>query len=194
MPSTRRSLLTAFLTLPSIDVARLKAFVQAGPELPLTLECYNGDQLTLEQEAGPYFRPNSPLKRDLYPDAPGCERITVAGFALGNRCRTLGGSLVEIWHADENGDYDSVGSRLRGHQFTDTQGRWWFNTIVPALYPGRTRHFHFKVQRPGGRVLTIQLYIPGEPRNAGDRLSHEALLLDIEQTGNGRFGRFDFAI
>jgi hypothetical protein len=71
LPTTRRSLLTAFLTLPSIDVARLKAFVQAGPELPLTLECDDGDQMTLEQEAGPYFRPNSPLKRDLYPDGPG---------------------------------------------------------------------------------------------------------------------------
>ncbi|NKM15827.1 intradiol ring-cleavage dioxygenase [Rhizobium laguerreae] len=192
MPSTRRSLLTAFLTLPLIDVARMNAFAQAAPELPLTPACDNEDELTLEREAGPFFKPNSPVNRDLYPDAPGGERITVAGFVLDNRCRPLGGSLVEIWQADENGDYDSVGFRLRGHQFTDSQGRWWFNTIVPALYPGRTRHFHFKVQRPGGRVLTTQLYFPGEARNAGDRLFDEALLLEIKQTGDGSFGRYDF--
>ncbi|MGI0525890.1 intradiol ring-cleavage dioxygenase [Rhizobium giardinii] len=191
---TRRSLLTAFLTLPLIDVARMKAFGQVAPDLALTLACDDGDELTLEREAGPFFRPNSPLNRDLYPDAPAGERITIAGFVLDNHCRPLGGSLVEIWHADENGDYDSVGFRLRGHQFTDTQGRWWFNTIVPALYPGRTRHFHFKVQRPGGRVLITQLYFPREPRNAGDRLFDEALLLDMKQTGDEKFGRFDFVI
>lgn len=194
MPSTRRSLLTAFLTLPLLDVARSRAFAQAAPELPLTPACDDEDELTLEREAGPFFRPNSPLERDLYPDAPNGERITAAGFVFDKRCRPLAGSLVEIWHADENGDYDSVGFRLRGHQFTDAQGRWWFNTIVPALYPGRTRHFHLKVQRPGGRVLTTQLYFPGEPRNAGDRLFDEALLLEIKQTHDGKFGRFDFVI
>lgn len=194
MPSTRRSLLTAFLTLPLIDAVRINALAQADGELPLTLSCEDGDDLTPKQEAGPFFRPNSPLNRDLYPDAAGGERITVAGFVFDDRCRPLAGSLVEIWHADDNGDYDSVGFRLRGHQYSDAQGRWWFNTIVPALYPGRTRHFHFKVQRPGGRVLTTQLYFPGESRNDRDRLFQEALLLNMKQTSNGRFGLFDFVI
>ncbi|MGV0908589.1 dioxygenase family protein [Martelella sp. FOR1707] len=192
--NTRRSFLSAFLALPLIDAARTKAFAQEAPELPLTRACDDGDERTLEREAGPFFKPNSPLNRDLYPDAPGGERITVAGFVLDNRCRPLAGSLVEIWHADENGNYDSVGFRLRGHQFTDAQGRWWFNTIVPALYPGRTRHFHFKVQRPGGRVLTTQLYFPGEPGNARDRLFHETLLLEMRDTDDGGFGQFDFVV
>ncbi|WP_026173879.1 intradiol ring-cleavage dioxygenase [Martelella mediterranea] len=194
MLNTRRSFLTAFLALPLIDAARRKAFAQTAPELPLTRACNDGDERTLEREAGPFFKPNSPLNSDLYPDAPGGERITVAGFVLDNRCRPLAGSLVEIWHADENGDYDTVGFRLRGHQFTDAQGRWWFNTIVPALYPGRTRHFHFKVQRPGGRVLTTQLYFPGEPGNARDRLFHETLLLELRDTDDGGFGQFDFVV
>lgn len=193
LPSTRRSLLTAFLSLPLIDTTRTRASAQVAPELPLTLSCEE-ESPTLERESGPFFKPNSPLERDLYSDAPDGERITVAGYIVDNRCRPLGGSLVEIWQADENGEYDSVGFRLRGHQFTDAQGRWWFNTIIPALYPGRTRHFHFKVQRPGGRALTTQLYFPGETRNAGDRLFHEALLLDMKQTGDGKFGRFDFVV
>ncbi|MFB4375014.1 intradiol ring-cleavage dioxygenase [Agrobacterium sp. CR_3] len=194
MPSTRRSLLTAFLSLPLLDASRMMAFAQAAPELPLTPSCGAEEDLTLEREAGPFFGPNSPLERDLYADAPGGEKITVAGFVFDNRCRPLAGSLVEIWHADEKGDYDSVGFRLRGHQFTDGQGRWWFNTIIPALYPGRTRHFHFKVQRPGGRILTTQLYFPGESRNTGDRLFHEALLLDLKKADDGQFGQFDFVV
>jgi protocatechuate 3,4-dioxygenase beta subunit len=194
LPTTRRTLLTAFLTLPLIDAAKMKTHAQDAQLVPLTLSCDDDHDLTLEREAGPFFRPNSPNERDLYCDAPSGERVTVAGFVFDNKCRPLPGSLIEIWQADEHGDYDSVGFRLRGHQFTDAQGRWWFNTIIPALYPGRTRHFHFKVQRPGGRILTTQLYLPGEPRNTGDRLFHETLLLDMKQTGDGRFGRFDFVV
>ncbi|NKN37320.1 intradiol ring-cleavage dioxygenase [Agrobacterium sp. a22-2] len=194
MPSTRRYLLTAFLSLPLLDAAKMRAFAQATPQLALTPSCDDGDELTLEREAGPFFKPNSPLNRDLHPDASDGERITVAGFVFDNRCRPLAGSLVEIWHADEHGDYDRDGLRLRGHQFADAQGRWWFNTIVPALYPGRTRHFHFKVQRSGGRLLTTQLYFPGEQKNVGDWLFHDSLLLEMEKTKDGLFGRFDFVI
>jgi protocatechuate 3,4-dioxygenase beta subunit len=39
--------------------------------------------------------------------------------------------------------------RYRGHSFSDDHGRWWFDTIVPGLYPGRTRHYNLKVQRRG---------------------------------------------
>ena len=93
-----------------------------------------------------------------------------------------------------SGTYDNSGYRLRGHQFTDAQGRWWFDTIVPGLYPGRTRHYHFKVQRSGGEVLTTQLYFPGESGNERDRIFSEALLLDVTATSDGKFGRYDFVI
>jgi protocatechuate 3,4-dioxygenase beta subunit len=76
----------------------------------------------------------------------------------------------------------------------DEAGRWWFTTIVPALYPGRTRHFHFKVQRPGRSVLTTQLFFPGEPQNARDRLFNDRLVLQMSQAEDGKFGRFDFIV
>lgn len=162
--------------------------------MPLTPACIDADDLTPAREAGPFFKPNSPPVRDLYSGSPDGERITVAGFVFNSRCQPLPGSLVEIWHADETGQYDRDGFRLRGHQFTDSQGRWWFNTIVPALYPGRTRHFHFKVQRPGGTLLTTQLFFPGESGNAEDWIFHESLLLALSRTGDGQFGRFDFIV
>lgn len=194
MPTTRRFTLSALLTLPLIGRAGAPTLAQEGLKLPLTLSCDGGHDVTFEREAGPYFRPNSPNRHDLYPDAQGGERITLAGFVFDEHCRPLPDRLIEIWHADEYGDYDSTGFKLRGHQFTDAEGRWWFNTIVPALYRGRTRHFHFKVQRQNGRVLTTQLYFPGEPANAADWLFHETLVLKMEQTGGGHFGRFDFVV
>jgi protocatechuate 3,4-dioxygenase beta subunit len=108
--------------------------------------------------------------------------------------RPIAGALIELWHADERGIYDNSGYRLRGHQFADAEGRWWFDTIVPGLYPGRTRHFHLKVQRPGAEVLTTQLYFPGEPGNSEDRIFNEALLLDMTAGSGGKFGRYNFIV
>jgi uncharacterized protein (TIGR03437 family) len=40
--------------------------------------------------------------------------------------------------------------------------------MKPGLYPGRTRHIHYKVTYPGGQTLTTQLYVAGEALNAND--------------------------
>jgi protocatechuate 3,4-dioxygenase beta subunit len=74
-----------------------------------------------------------------------------------------------------------MGYRLRGHQFTDDQGRYTLETVVPGLYPGRTRHFHVKVQAPNGPALTTQLYFPDEPDNARDRIFHPALIMQTDR-------------
>jgi len=178
--------------MPLVPLTGTIAFGQEAPLLPLTRACADGDEPTRAREAGPFFKPNSPLKQDLYLDAPRGERITIAGYILNDRCAPQPRSLVEIWRADENGEYYRQDFRLRGHQFADEQGRWWFNTVVPALYPGRTRHFHFRVQRPGGDVLTTQLFFPGEPGNARDRVFDETLLMTFSPTPDGQFARFDF--
>lgn len=194
MNTSRRFLLSAFLAAPFVPLTGTRGFSQTPPSLPPTRACDAHEGATRETDAGPFFRPNAPLKHDLFPDSPGGERITVAGVVVDGACNPLPQTLLEIWHADENGAYDQAGYRLRGHQFADERGRWWFNTIVPALYPGRTRHFHFKVQRPGGSVLTTQLFFPGEPRNARDYLFDKSLLMDVSNTRDGKFARFDFVV
>ncbi|ATU94254.1 intradiol ring-cleavage dioxygenase [Phyllobacterium zundukense] len=194
MKSTRRSVLAAFLAVPSIKAAGIFEANAAQSALELTPACKDADELTITQTEGPYYKPSSPLKQDFAADAPDGMRITLGGFVLETDCKPVDRALVELWHADEHGSYDRVGYRLRGHQFTDQRGRWWFSTIIPSLYPGRTRHYHVKVQKPGGNVLTTQLYFPGEPLNARDRIFDERLLLRMRDTADGKFGRFDFIV
>ncbi|MFJ1707222.1 carbohydrate-binding protein [Kitasatospora sp. NPDC088346] len=67
-------------------------------------------------------------------------------------------------------------------------------TIVPGLYPGRTRHIHVKAQAPGRPVLTTQLYFPGEPRNSTDTIFDPALLMNVRQAGPAEEGSFDFVL
>jgi protocatechuate 3,4-dioxygenase beta subunit len=172
----------------------LPRWVRADTTLPLTPACTDGDEPTPSQTEGPYFTPNSPERTNFVVDGIEGPRLTLTGFALDRQCRPIPHALLDLWHCDAAGRYDNQGYRLRGHQFTDAQGRFAFETIVPALYPGRTRHYHVKVQAPGGDILTTQLYFPNEPGNARDRIFDAALLMDLTAGDAGQIGRFDFVL
>jgi protocatechuate 3,4-dioxygenase beta subunit len=106
-------------------------------------------------------------------------------------------ALLDFWHADDSGEYDNDGFRCRGHQYADSEGRYRLETIVPGLYPGRTRHIHVKVQAPHGPVLTTQLYFPSEPRNADDYLFRSDLLMAIRSAPHApltRDAKFNFVV
>lgn len=162
--------------------------------LPVTSQCSDGDEPTPRQTEGPYFTPNSPERTNLIEDGMPGERMALAGFVLDRRCRPVERALLDLWHCDAAGVYDNEGYRLRGHQFSDAQGRFVFETIVPGKYPGRTRHFHIKVQAPGRNILTTQLYFPGEPGNEADTIFNPALLLDIPLGRGPNMARYDFVL
>lgn len=162
-------------------------------ELPLTPACDPHGPATPRQTEGPFYTRDTPEKADFRADAEG-EPLWLTGFVLDRACRPVPGALVDLWHADAQGRYDNAGFRLRGRLFTDAEGRFAFATIVPGTYPGRTLHYHVKVQAPGGPLLTTQLYFPNAPGNTRDRLFDPALLMTLEQAGDERLGRFDFVV
>ncbi|MEV7617610.1 carbohydrate-binding protein [Streptomyces sp. NPDC089799] len=159
-----------------------------------TPDCHDGDGPTVEQMEGPYFKPNSPLRDSLITSGTPGTRLTVSGYVFGRGCRPIPGVLLDFWQADDNGAYDNSGYAFRGHQFSTAQGAFSLTTIVAGLYPGRTRHLHVKLQAPGRRVVTTQLYFPGEPRNGTDTLFDSRLLMNLRQTGPGLEGTFDFVL
>ncbi|HEX2084054.1 MAG TPA: hypothetical protein VHF89_00085 [Solirubrobacteraceae bacterium] len=155
-----------------------------------TPACDDGDEPTVEQTEGPYFSPGSPERRSLVSAGMEGARLTVAGRVLTTACRPVPRALLDFWQADAAGVYDNEGFTLRGHQFTDARGRFRLETVVPGLYPGRTRHLHVKVQAPRGRVLTTQLYFPGEEENGRDGLYTPELLMAVR----GSRAAFDFVL
>jgi Dioxygenase len=167
----------------------------AAGTLAPTPACDDGDDPTQAQTEGPYFTPNSPLRASLLEAGVGGRRLVVAGTVLTTDCRPVGRALLDFWQADDAGHYDNQGYRLRGHQFSGPDGTWRLETVVPGLYPGRTRHIHVKVQAPGGPVLTTQLYFPGEPENDRDGIFQPQLLLgDVQDRGGIRRGTFTFVL
>ena len=159
-----------------------------------TPDCGDDDEPTPSETEGPFFKPRSPLRASLL--EPGMEgtRIVLTGRVFSRECRPLAGVLLDFWHADDGGEYDNAGFKLRGHQFTDAKGRFRLETIVPGLYPGRTRHYHVRVQPAGGRVLTTQLYFPGEQRNRRDFLFRPDLLMAVTNGEAAKQARFHFIL
>jgi len=180
----RRRLLAAAAALPVMP-----AFAQSRP-----LTC---GELTAAQTEGPFFKTRTPLRASLAEAGSKAPRLVVSGQVLSAQCRPVANALLDFWHADEDGEYDNSGFRYRGHQFADAEGRYRLVTNFPAEYPGRARHIHVKVQAPGKRVLTTQLYFRDEPGNRRDGLYRP----DLEMRMPARIdekraseGFFDFVV
>ena len=165
-----------------------------APTLTPTPECKDADDVTPAQTEGPYFKPSSPEKANLYADVNSGTRLLLAGSVLTTACQPVSRALVDVWQADASGQYDNQTFKLRGHVFTDAQGRYRVDTVVPGLYPGRTRHIHVKVQAPNGPSLTTQLYFPGETKNASDGIYRPECEIDVRDAANGKEGTFNFVV
>jgi protocatechuate 3,4-dioxygenase beta subunit len=147
---------------------------------------------TERQTAGPFFKPNSPRRDSLIEGGSSAPVLVITGLVLSLECRPVANALLDFWQADEFGEYDNKGFRYRGHQFTDTQGRWRLETVFPAEYPGRARHLHVNVQAPGKQMLTTQLYFPGDRR---DGLYRDLLAIRVDRKDGKRIeGSFNFVV
>ena len=173
MTFTRRRALGAALLIPLEGLAQTCGLV------------------TPRQTEGPFYTPNTPKRISLVEPGSQAPRVVLAGTVLSADCKPVPNALLDFWHSDEQGQYDNRGFRYRGHQFADSEGRYRLETIVPAEYPGRTRHIHVKVQAPGGRILTTQLYFAGDPGNRRDGLFRAELEM---KKGKGEETSFDFVV
>jgi protocatechuate 3,4-dioxygenase beta subunit len=166
--------------------------------LPPTAAC-DGSRATLIQTEGPFYTPNTPHRSMLRePNTVGTPLI-LEGRVLATDCRPIAGAVLDVWCCDGNGVYDNEGFKLRGHQFTDNEGKFRFETVRPSDYSQffiqRTAHIHIKVQGRNTPLLTTQLYFPGEPLNQDDGIFDESLLMKVENAGDGSLhAAFDFVL
>ena len=172
--------LTSTPTTPPIEE---DFFTQNGISLPAPV-CTG---LTQAQTEGPYYAANTPERNSLYEEGMPGTRLILVGYVLDQNCQPLAGARLDFWQADTNGEYDSSGYRLRGHQFTDEQGRYYLETILPGLYQSRPiEHIHVKIQPAGGAEVTSQLYFPNQPI--------DGLTVTLEDRGDYFVGYFNFVV
>jgi protocatechuate 3,4-dioxygenase beta subunit len=143
---------------------------------------------------GPYYKAGSPEQTDLYQDGMTGTKLVVTGYVYDTNCQPVAKAWLDFWQADANGNYDNSGYTLRGHQYTDENGRFQLTTVVPGLYPGRTEHIHFKVQAHNGQIITSQLFFPGVAQNDSDGIYNASLLLSIQEASDGWQGLYNFVV
>jgi len=171
-----------------------------GPDVKATLPRIEGQTATLGQTEGPYYFPKSPLRRDVRASGRGGADLVLRGRVLDPSGRPVAGAVIDMWQADENGNYDLHGYGYRGHQFTDVDGRYELMTVRPKAYRAlgifRAPHIHFKLQGPETRMLTTQLYFPDEiTANGQDRLFDESLQVNLMgRDGSAQLARFDLVL
>jgi protocatechuate 3,4-dioxygenase beta subunit len=143
--------------------------------------------LTQSQTEGPYYTPDTPERNSLLEKGMQGTRLILVGYVLDQSCQPLPSAWLDFWQADANGEYDNSGYRLRGHQFTDEQGRYYLETILPGLYASRPiEHIHVKVRPEGGQEITSQLYFPQRPV--------QGLTVTLEERGDHVVGYFNFVV
>ncbi len=140
---------------------------------------------TPAQTEGPFYPDKLPLDTDndllLVNDAitPAVGEIThLTGRILDARGNPICNALVEIWQVDSKAVYLHTADSSRrsrdtnfqgyGRFLTGSTGEYYFRTIKPVPYTGRTPHIHVKVGKGGKELLTTQFYVKGAARNDRD--------------------------
>lgn len=168
----------------------------AGAEaMAPTPECSDGDDPTPRQGAGPFYTPDTPHRASLLEPGLRGTPLVLVGYVLRTDCQPLANVLLDFWQSNSEGRYDNQGYTLRGHQFTDANGQYRLETIVPGLYPGRTRHIHVRLQAPNTRAITTQLYFPGVAQNERDFIYDPILLVRaLDSPAQKMKAQFDFVL
>ncbi len=136
---------------------------------------------------GPFYPARLPLDTDndllIINDSvdPAVGEVThLGGRILDTNGEPVRNAFVEIWQVDNHGAYLHSGSDNRdeydtnfqgyGRFLTNAKGEYYFRTIKPVPYTGRTPHIHFAISQHGKRVLTTQMLIKDDPNNESDFL------------------------
>ncbi len=181
---------------------------------------------TPAQTEGPFYPNHLPLDTDndliVVNDAltPAIGEIThLSGRVFDAKGNPLRNVLVEIWQVDGNGVYLHSGDRFGqregnrdanfqgfGRFLTGSTGEYYFRTVKPVPYPGRTPHIHFKLKRTGGSDFTTQCYVKGHPQNERDGVyrgirdskARESVTVDFAKMADSKLGelaaRFDIVL
>lgn len=129
---------------------------------------------TTDDIMGPFYLAGSPVTTLVASLTEPGTRLFISGTVLSSDCVTpVPGAMIEVWQANDAAQYDtSAAFNLRGTLFSDANGQYAFETIMPGAYLNgtqyRPKHIHFKITKPGFPDLITQLYFEGDPYIAAD--------------------------
>jgi protocatechuate 3,4-dioxygenase beta subunit len=158
--------------LYAVAVTTLHGFDSCSEKHPpgeIIPECKTTDDIL-----GPFYKSGAPMQENIIPlSGTTADALIVRGQALSNCNTPVKDAVVEIWNANEKGEYDTSSEfKFRGKYQTSDDGNYQFKTIVPGKYLNgntyRPSHIHFRITAPGHRELISQIYFKDDPYIASD--------------------------
>lgn len=177
---------------------------------------------TPRQTEGPFYPDHLPLDTDndllIVNDGitPAIGEIThLSGRILDLSGKPLRNVVVEIWQVDANGAYlhsadqnakNDANFQGFGRFLTSSTGEYYFRTVKPVPYPGRTPHIHFKLKQKGAEDFVTQCYIKGHANNDRDGVlrrirdakARESVMVDFSPLKDSKLGelaaKFDIVV
>lgn len=168
---------------------------------------------TFPQTEGPFYPDKLPLDTDndllIVNDSltSAIGQVThLTGRVLDIKGNPVRNAQVEIWQVDGNGRYLHTADAKRGGSdknfqgfgrfTTGSKGAYYFRTIKPVPYPGRTPHIHVAVKLKGKKRLVTQCYIKGEKLNqrdgvlnrVKDKKARQSLIVDFKKLPESKIG------
>ena len=150
-----------------------------------------------ELTEGPLYKDGSPNRQVIREDDSVGTKLTLEGYVFDTTCQPIISAWIAFWQADGKGEYDMVGYRLRGYQYTDDKGRYKLITVVPGLYPTRTEHIHFRIKpTPTSKLIISQLFLPNGSRNLTDSIFDKSLVINMTDApdGDGKYATYNFIV
>jgi len=156
---------------------------------------------TPQDQEGPYHREDMPLRSELHIYKEKATPFQLRGKILSDGCAPIVGAVLQVWHANATGSYDTESSEYRyyGQTTTDEEGSFLIKTIYPGAYLNRPpdiyrpRHFHIKILIDGRDKLTTQLYFDNDSYRSFESVSPDLILSVVEDTPFWH-SKYDFTI
>jgi len=135
------------------------------------------------------------------------EDMFVHGRILDTEGKPVGGAVIDVWQANDEGFYDvqqkgiQPDFNLRGVFRTGEDGRYWFSAVKPRFYPipddgtvgkllralgrhpYRPAHLHYMIEAPGFERLITHIFDPDDAYINSDAVFgvKESLLADFKR-------------
>lgn len=159
---------------------------------------------------GPFYKENAPeiVNNQLVSGSEPGTRLILSGVVQTLDCtKVIPNTKIDVWQADSAGAYDNAGYDLRGVTYSNAQGFYMFETVLPGKYLNgskyRPKHLHFKITPEGFPTLITQLYFEGDSDIPGDAAAsitsgnYDAThrIIPITLNGQGKYeGVWDIAL
>lgn len=112
---------------------------------------------------GPFYREGAPLRTDLNVLDEEGDAIRIFFRVVDEQCNPVANAFCEVWHCAPEAQYDMTSDDMRfyGTQYTDAEGKGWFQTIKPPVYVDdageHINHIHIQITATGFPILAFQV-------------------------------------